>query len=70
MTDLHHLTIPDDPGEAMAAALALRALADKIEREAVKKALESGWTWAQIAQALDVTRQAAHKKHAANLARG
>lgn len=69
MTDLHHLKIPDDPGEALAASLALRDLADKIERQAVKKALKNGWTWAQIAQALGVTRQAAHKKHAANLAR-
>lgn len=64
MTELHRITIPDQPGDAMAAALALRALADQIERDAVLKALEAGWTWAQIAEALGVTRQAAHKKHA------
>jgi transcriptional regulator with GAF, ATPase, and Fis domain len=70
MTDLHHLKIPDQPGDALAAALALRELADQIERKAVRQAIEDGWTWAQIAEALGVTKQAAHKKHAANLARG
>jgi transcriptional regulator with GAF, ATPase, and Fis domain len=42
-------------------------MADKLERKAVEKALEQGWTWAQVAEALGVTRQAAHKKHARNL---
>ncbi|MTV36151.1 helix-turn-helix domain-containing protein [Duganella radicis] len=70
MTDLHHLKIPDAPGDALAAALALRDLADQIERKAVRQALADGWTWAQIAEALGVSKQAAHKKHAANLARG
>ncbi|NVM79419.1 DNA-directed RNA polymerase specialized sigma24 family protein [Duganella sp. SG902] len=70
MTDLHHLTIPDEPGDAMAAALALRELADQVERKAVRQALADGWTWAQIAEALGVSKQAAHKKHAASLARG
>lgn len=70
MTDLHHLRIPDEPGDAMAAALALRELADQVERKAVRQALADGWTWAQIAEALGVSKQAAHKKHAANLARG
>ncbi|MCU6501204.1 helix-turn-helix domain-containing protein [Rugamonas sp. FT107W] len=70
MTDLHHLKIPTAPSEALAAVLALRELADQIERKAVRKALEDGWTWAQIAEALGVSRQAAHKKHAASLARG
>ncbi|WP_373986819.1 helix-turn-helix domain-containing protein [Duganella sp. BuS-21] len=69
MTALHQLTIPDEPGDAMAAALALRDLADQIERKAVRRALDDGWTWAQIAEALGVSKQAAHKKHAANLAR-
>ncbi|MYM93487.1 helix-turn-helix domain-containing protein [Duganella vulcania] len=70
MTDLLHLKIPTAPSEALAAVLALRELADQVERKAVRKALEDGWTWAQIAEALGVSRQAAHKKHAASLARG
>ena len=69
MSALHPLRIPDEPGDAMAAALALRELADQVERKAVRKALDDGWTWAQIAEALGVTRQAAHKKHAASMAR-
>ena len=55
---------PDDPAEGIAAVIALRRLADRIEREAVDLAIARGWTWAQVAQALGVTRQAAHKRHA------
>jgi DNA-directed RNA polymerase specialized sigma24 family protein len=53
---------PDDPEEALAAVVALRRLANRLERAAVAKALEDGWTWAQIAAALGVTPQAAHKR--------
>ncbi len=55
---------PDDPAAAMAAVIALRRLADGMERAAVEAALRRGWTWAQVAQALGITRQAAHKRHA------
>jgi transcriptional regulator with GAF, ATPase, and Fis domain len=55
---------PDDPAEALAAVVALRRLAEQLERAAVARAMEQGWTWAQVAEALGVTRQAAHKKHA------
>jgi Homeodomain-like domain len=44
--------------------VALRRLADRLERAAVARAVEQGWTWAQVAEALGVTRQAAHKRHA------
>ncbi|MGD9694618.1 MAG: helix-turn-helix domain-containing protein [Thermoleophilia bacterium] len=54
----------DDPAEALAAVVALRRLADRLERAAVARAIEDGWTWAQVAEALGVTRQAAHKRHA------
>jgi transcriptional regulator with GAF, ATPase, and Fis domain len=53
-----------DPAATMAAVIALRRLADQLERQAVDRALAAGWTWADIAQALGVTRQAAHKRHA------
>lgn len=56
--------IPDDPAAAMAAVIALRRLADGMERVAVDAAVGRGWTWAQVAQALGITRQAAHKRHA------
>lgn len=55
---------PDEPAEALAAVVALRRLAEQLERAAVARAIEQGWTWAQVAEALGVTRQAVHKKHA------
>lgn len=51
-----------DPAAALASVVALRRLADRLERAAVRRALADGWTWAQIAEALDVTPQAAHKR--------
>lgn len=64
MSDINSIPSPDKPAEALAAVVALRLIADRLERKAVKKAIEQGWTWAQIAEALGVTRQAAHKRHA------
>jgi DNA-directed RNA polymerase specialized sigma24 family protein len=58
------IAAPDDPAEALAAVVALRRLADRLERAAVAQAIDEGWTWAQVAEALGVTRQAVHKKHA------
>ncbi len=58
------IATPDDPAEALAAVVALRRLADRLERVAVARAIDEGWTWAQAAEALGVTRQAVHKKHA------
>lgn len=55
---------PDDPAEALAAVVSLRRMADRLEHPAVARALADGWTWQQIADALGVTRQAAHKRHA------
>ena len=55
---------PDDPEQALASVVALRRLADRLERAAVRRAIDDGWTWAQVAEALGVTRQAVHKKHA------
>ena len=55
---------PTDPiADDLAAVVALRSLADRLEDSAVERALRAGWQWAQIAEALGVTRQAVHKKH-------
>jgi hypothetical protein len=66
MDALTQLPIPDDPADALAAVVALRRLADRLEFAAVEQAVRDGWTWAQVAEALGVTRQAAHKRHAAS----
>lgn len=64
MTGTVTIPTPDDPAEALAAVVALRRLAEQLERAAVARAIEQGWTWADVAEALGVTRQAAHKRHA------
>ena len=61
--------IPEQPADALAAVGALRRLADRVEAAAVARAIADGWTWAQIAEALGVTRQAVHKKHARRIER-
>ena len=58
---------PEDPATALAAVVALRRLADRLERAAVARAINQGWTWAQVAEALGVTPQAAHKRLAGRL---
>lgn len=70
MSALKTITFPDDPAEALAAVVALRLMADKLERRAVTRALSQGWSWAQIAEALGVTKQAAHKRLAGLAERG
>ena len=64
-TDLH---TPAQPADGLAAVVALRRLADRLEDAEVERALRSGLTWSQVAEALGVTRQAVHKKHAKRLA--
>jgi DNA-directed RNA polymerase specialized sigma24 family protein len=62
-------TLPTDPADALAAVGALRRLADRVEDAAVERAVVDGWSWTEIAEALGVTRQAVHKKHARRLQR-
>jgi hypothetical protein len=65
------LEAPRDPADGLAAVVALRRLADQLEDVEVARALGDGWTWSLVAEALGVTRQAVHKKHAKRLkARG
>jgi len=62
MEDTPTPTESDDPEQALASAVALRQMADRLERKAVRQALARGWPWARIAQALGVSKQAAHKR--------
>ena len=59
---------PDaDPADALAAVAALRRLADQLEDVGVERAMRASWGWPEVAEALGVTRQAVHKKHAQRL---
>jgi Homeodomain-like domain len=62
------VTALDDPATGLAAVVALRRLADRLEDAQVEQALRSGWSWPQVAEALGVTRQAVYKKHVRRLA--
>ncbi len=53
---------PDTPDAIFARVVALRHLADQLERDGVIVATTAGWSWARIAQSLGVSRQAAHKR--------
>lgn len=65
MSDAKSLPSPDNPEEALAAVVALRHMAEQLERKSVKEAIDQGWSWSQVAEALGVSKQAAHKRHAA-----
>ncbi|WP_432977979.1 helix-turn-helix domain-containing protein [Dactylosporangium sp. CA-233914] len=62
--DLAAAAASPDPRIGLRAAVALRRLADALEVLQVDNARLQGWSWQEIADALDVTRQAVHKKHA------
>jgi hypothetical protein len=61
------IVTPSDPADGLAAVVALRRLADRLEDAEAERALRAGWSWSQVAEALGVTRQAVHKKHAKRL---
>ncbi|QCX80654.1 hypothetical protein C9F11_35355 [Streptomyces sp. YIM 121038] len=67
MASVSERAVSQDPAEQLAAVVALRRLADQMEDSAVEKAMRTGWSWMEVAEALGVTRQAVHKKHARRL---
>lgn len=52
-----------DPMVGLRAAAGLRKLVDQLEDAQVRRARALGWSWAEVARELGVTRQAAYKKH-------
>lgn len=58
---------PQDAADVLAAVVALRRLSEQLEDAAVEQAMRAGWSWPKVAEALGVTRQAVHRKHAKRL---
>ncbi len=52
-----------DPETALRALSALRTELEQIEPKLVQRALQTGASWSQVARALGVSKQAAHRKH-------
>lgn len=63
-TNLAAAASSPDARVGLRAALALRRLAEKLEALQVQNARRQGWSWQEIADALDVSKQAVHKKYA------
>ncbi len=53
-----------DPATGLRAVAALRKLVEHLEGLQVRNARAHGWAWQAVADALGVTRQAVHQKHA------
>ena len=53
-----------DARVGLRAVVALRRLLETLERLQVGNARRQGWSWQEIADALGVSKQAVHKKHA------
>ena len=49
---LTDFTAPRDPADGLAAVVELRRLADQLEDAEVARALQDGWTWSLVAEAL------------------
>jgi hypothetical protein len=54
----------DDPEDGLRAVSALRASLNALEEDHVRNALVAGRSWGQIARAIGISRQAAHKRFA------
>jgi len=68
-TDLAAAASGPDLRKGLRAALALRRLADTLEALQVANARRQGWSWQEIAEALEISKQAVHKKYAGMLAK-
>jgi FixJ family two-component response regulator len=55
---------PEDPRLGLEAVVALRRTLEALEAAQVENAIVAGWSWAQIADVLGVSKQAVHRKHA------
>jgi transposase-like protein len=63
ITRLERMLTAPDPLRSLRELGALRAELDTFERDQVRRALESGASFAAIARSLGITRQAAHRRY-------
>jgi len=63
-TDLAGDLDSTDPTVGLRAVAALRRLLEKLESLHVHNARAKGWSWQDIADALGITKQTVHRKHA------
>ena len=63
-TQLAEAASSTDAREGLRAVVALRRLLETLEVLQVDNARRNGWSWQEIADALEVSKQAVHKKHA------
>jgi hypothetical protein len=57
-------TNAQDPIEGLRAVAELREMIERLEAHQVDRAVERGWSWAQVARPLGISKQAAHRRHA------
>jgi hypothetical protein len=58
------LEVDEDPNLGLVGVAAMRELAEGLEEHHVRRARQAGRSWAEIGALLEVSAQAAHKKHA------
>ncbi|MGW4462499.1 RNA polymerase subunit sigma-70 [Micromonospora sp. NBC_01796] len=63
LRELLELSTGPDPLESLRAAAGLRRGVERMEAVLVRRARVAGASWAQVAEALGVSKQAAHRKY-------
>ena len=66
-TELATAASSADARVGLQAARALRFLAEALEAAQVDNARRQGWSWTEIAAALEVSKQAVHQRYARRL---
>jgi hypothetical protein len=67
VTELAAAAGSSDVQSGLRAVKALRKLAETLETLQVANARRQGWSWQEIAEVLEISRQAVHKKYAGRI---
>jgi transposase-like protein len=63
LDSLQRTLVSPEPLDALAALTTLRSELAALEREQVRRALESGYSYSAVARELGISRQAAHRRY-------